>query len=101
VLDVGGVVLGIDPEARYEAGELVLEAGDLLVLVTDGMIEALNYDDQAYGRSRLQASVKLHGAMAADLPTNLIAKQLLWDVRRFVGLASQSDDMTMVVVRVA
>jgi sigma-B regulation protein RsbU (phosphoserine phosphatase) len=100
VLDVGGVVLGIDPEARYEAGELVLEPGDLLVLVTDGMTEALNYDDQAYGRSRLQVSVKLHGAMAADLPTGLIAKQLLWDVRRFVGLAPQSDDMTLVVVRV-
>ena len=34
------------------------------------------------------------------LPIDLIAKQLLWDVRRFVGLAPQSDDMTLVVLRV-
>ncbi len=50
---------------------------------------------------RLAASIKLHGSMAPDMPVDLIAKQILWDVRRFVGLAPQSDDMTLVVVRVA
>ncbi|MBN2563352.1 MAG: SpoIIE family protein phosphatase [Phycisphaerae bacterium] len=99
-LDVGGLVLGIDPAATYESGELELEPGDLLALTTDGLTEALNYDDEAYGRSRLHASLKLYGSMAPDMPANLIAKQLLWDVRRFVGLAAQSDDMTLVIVRV-
>ena len=100
-LDVGGLVLGVDPEAKYETAELVIEPDDLLVLVTDGLTEALNYDDEAYGRERLNASIKLHGSMAPDMPVDLIAKQLLWDVRRFAGLAPQSDDITLVVARVA
>ncbi len=100
-LDVGGLVFGIDPNAKYETAETALQPGDLLVLITDGLTESLNYDDQAYGRDRLHTSIRLHGSMAPDMPVDLIAKQILWDVRRFVGLAPQSDDMTLVVVRVA
>ena len=96
---VGGLVLGIDPNAEYEVGEVVLDPGDLLVLHTDGLPEALSYRGEFYGRERLHSSVKLHGSMAPDMPVNLIAKQLLWDVRRFVGYAPQSDDMTLVVVK--
>ncbi len=99
-LDVGGLVLGLDPAARYQWGELALEPDDLLVLVTDGVVEALNYDDEAYGRDRLAASIKLHGSMPDDMPIDLTVKQLLWDVRRFAGLAVMSDDITIVAARV-
>ncbi len=99
-LDVGGLVLGLDPSVRYEWGELLLEPNDLLVLVTDGVVEALNYDDEAYGRDRLAASIKLHGAMPGDRPVDLAVKQLLWDVRRFAGLSRMSDDITIVATRV-
>lgn len=77
-----------------------LKPGDVLVLFTDGMLEALNYDGEAFGRDRLHASIKLHGALPPDLPVDMISKQLLWDVRRFVGLAPVTDDITLVVVRV-
>ncbi len=100
-LDVGGLVLGLDENATYQWAEAELQENDLLVLLTDGLIEAINYEDAAYGRERLHSSIKLHGAMANDMPVELIAKQLLWDVRRFVGLAPQSDDMTLVVTRVS
>jgi len=100
-LDVGGLVLGLAEDATYQWAEAELQAGDLFVLVTDGLIEAINYEDEAYGRERLHSSIRLHGAMAADMPVDLIAKQLLWDVRRFVGLAPQTDDMTLVVTRVS
>ncbi|HWL93625.1 MAG TPA: SpoIIE family protein phosphatase [Phycisphaerae bacterium] len=99
-LDKGGLVLGLDPNAEYEFAEESLEPGDLLVLVTDGVIEAMNYDGDAYGRERFHSSIRLHGAMAPDMPVEMIAKQLLWDVRRFVGLAKLTDDITLVVVRV-
>jgi sigma-B regulation protein RsbU (phosphoserine phosphatase) len=99
-LDVGGLALGIDPEFHYEWAEQALATDDLLVLVTDGVTEALNYDGASYGRERLHASIKLHGSTPANLPAELIAKQLFWDVRRFVGLAPRSDDITLVVVRV-
>jgi serine phosphatase RsbU (regulator of sigma subunit) len=35
------------------------------------------------------------------LPAQQLAQQLLWDVRRFVGLADQSDDITILVVKIA
>ena len=100
-LDVGGLVLGLDPAAEYEWAERRLEPGDLLVMITDGLIEALNFDDQAYGGARLHDSVRRHGALSSGLSPDLIAKQLLWDVRRFAGLAKMSDDITLVVTRVS
>jgi phosphoserine phosphatase RsbU/P len=99
-LDVGGLVLGLVADAEYESGEAELEPEDVLVLVTDGLVEAMNYEARPYGRDRLYSSIKLHGSMAPDMPTDLIAKQLLWDVRRFAGLAAQSDDITLTVIRV-
>lgn len=98
--EAGSLVLGLDPSAEYEWSEESLEPNDLLVLVTDGVVEAMNYDEEQYGRERLQSSIKLHGPMAPDMPVNFIAKQLLWDVRRFVGLAKMSDDITLAVTRV-
>jgi len=67
-LDVGGLAFRIDPDFHYEWAEQALELGDLLILVTDGMTETLNYDGESYGRQRLHASIKLHGSMAPDLP---------------------------------
>lgn len=99
-LDAGGLVLGLDPTAKYDWADQPLRPNDLLILVTDGILEAMNYDEEAYGRERLHASIKLHGHMAPDMPVNLIAKQLLWDVRRFAGLATMSDDITLVATRV-
>lgn len=99
-LDVGGLALGIDPDFHYEWAERDLEPDDLLVLFTDGVTEALNYDGESYGRDRLHASIKRHGMTDANLPAELIAKQIFWDVRRFVGLAPRADDITLVVVRV-
>ncbi|MFQ5430613.1 MAG: SpoIIE family protein phosphatase [Phycisphaerae bacterium] len=99
-LDAGGLVLGLDSEASYTSGEQALEPGDLLILVTDGVLEALNYDEKAYGRDRLHASILRHGLARPALTTAVIAQQLLWDVRRFAGLAPLADDITLVVTRV-
>jgi sigma-B regulation protein RsbU (phosphoserine phosphatase) len=99
-LDVGGLALGIVEDATYESAETALMPGDVLVLATDGVLEALNYEGEAFGRVRLHNSVRLHGAMARDMPVQLIASQIQWDVRRFTGLAPVTDDLTLVVVRV-
>lgn len=99
-LDKGGLVLGLDPDAEYEFDQEPLHPDDLLVLVTDGIVEAMNYDGEAYGRERLHSSIRLHGSMAPDMPLELVAKQILWDVRRYAGLVKQSDDITLVVIRV-
>lgn len=95
-LDAGGLALGIEPLADYDRGVTDLVAGDTLLMLTDGVVEAMDYQGQPYGRERLCASLLRH----IDLGAPQLAQQLLWDVRRFVGLAKQSDDMTLVVVKV-
>jgi sigma-B regulation protein RsbU (phosphoserine phosphatase) len=95
-LHVGGMVIGVDPSQRFEQSLLDLQSGDVITMYTDGVTEALNFEGQAYGASRLRDSIRRH----ADLPAPQLAEQLLWDVRRFAGLADQSDDITIVVVKV-
>jgi len=64
-------------------------------MVTDGVTEAMDFEGRLYGQDRLLKSVKKH----RDLDAQPMALQILWDVRRFVGLADQSDDITIVVTK--
>lgn len=99
-LDSGGLALGIDPDEKFECAEAELQPGDQLLLFTDGMTEARNFDNQAYGRERLMNSLRTHGNSAQKSSADHVAKQLLWDVRRFTGLAPLGDDVSIVLVQV-
>ncbi len=92
----GGTVLGMDPDAAFDRGIVDLRAGDVLLLYTDGAVEALNFADEQFGNARLTESLRRHSEHNAQL----IAQNLLWDIRRFRGLADRTDDLTMVVVKV-
>lgn len=95
-LEAGGMILGVDPAARYDRGIVHLDPGDVLLMYTDGLVEAANFDFEMFGRERARASLVHHrGLDAANL-----ASQILWDQRRFLGLAGQSDDVTIVTVKV-
>lgn len=95
-LATGGLAIGIDPGECYEHDTVALSPGDLLIMVTDGVTEAMNFDGAAYGHDRLIESIYKHQSLDAQQ----LAQQILWDVRRFAGLAEQSDDITVVVARV-
>jgi len=95
-LEIGGMVLGVDPNAAFERGLVDLRAGDVLLLYTDGTVEALNFADQPFGPARLTDSLRRH----ADQSAQRIAQNILWDIRRFRGLADRTDDLTMVVVKI-
>jgi len=90
------LVLGIDPTQKYQEHVLKLCRGDLLLLYSDGAVEARNFADQVFGRRRLWESLQSHG----HLPTQQVLDSIVWDIRRFVGLADQSDDLTLVGLRV-
>ena len=94
-LDAGGVVIGVQADAPYEDAALRIRPDDVLVFTTDGVIEAMDFQGRSYGRDRLLNSIKRHRALDASQ----FAQQILWDVRRFVGLAMQSDDITVVVAK--
>jgi GAF domain-containing protein len=97
-LDVPGptLPLGIQPETPYAALEVELEAGDVLLFYTDGIVEAHNTDRELFGFERLEMLLREQGHLA---PEQLI-DTLLAAVETFSGDAPQHDDMTLLVVRV-
>ncbi len=95
-LNKGGLVLGVVPEAEHQSETLQLKEDDCLLLYTDGLIDAVNFEGEFWGRERLLE--------AFNKCTHISAEQLIKNIlgfrRRFVGLAHQVDDTSMVVVRV-
>ena len=95
-LTSGGTVLGVFPDATFAGGEVEIEAGDRLVLFTDGITEALNAADEEYGEERLVA------ALIADRHLDAAPlHQRLWDhVTAFTAGCGFQDDATLLVVAV-
>ncbi len=95
-LEEGGIPLGISPEFLYGENATRLEAGDSLLLYTDGITDARNLAGEDYGEERL---VRL----AKSLPRSLNAEDLILavaeDVSRFTGGAEQMDDITLVALK--
>jgi sigma-B regulation protein RsbU (phosphoserine phosphatase) len=92
----GGLVLGVDPQAEYEIETVELKAGDSLLFYTDGLIDAVNFDNELWGRENLLQTAKKFTTGSAEQ----MIKNILGYRRRFVGLARQIDDTSIVVVKV-
>jgi serine phosphatase RsbU (regulator of sigma subunit)/pSer/pThr/pTyr-binding forkhead associated (FHA) protein len=91
-----GTAIGIFDEAEYPSERIALERGDTLVLVTDGVLEAVNGAGEQFGFDRLEASIA-HGSSSA----RELGPRLFRDLRAHVGEAAQSDDITVVLVGVS
>ena len=95
-LEKGGLVLGVEAKAEYEVETVKLKDGDCLLFYTDGLIDAVNFDDELWGKERmLEAAKKFTGGSAEQMMKNILGYR-----RRFVGLARQIDDTSIVVVKV-
>ena len=94
-LDAGGLPLGIKADAPYEAGTVTLEAGDWLVVFTDGVVEAINEAGVEYGEARLIEV--LNGG--TDLPSVKMLSRIVVNLDSFVGTTPQQDDITCVVIK--
>ena len=81
---------------EYESVAFDLEEGDVLIFHSDGLIEALNADEEMYGDERLKA-------VASQMPNEYTAEEviqyLVEDVNQFVEEAEQYDDLTLVVIK--
>jgi sigma-B regulation protein RsbU (phosphoserine phosphatase) len=102
ILAPDGLVLGlkIDNGEMFERllqeDTIALAPGDLFVLFTDGMSEAMNTADECFGETRLGELVRDHG----HLPSEELRERILREIRTFVGAASQHDDMTMILLKI-
>ena len=93
-----GGVIGMDTSVGYGQELIDLESGDALILFTDGLPEALNFQDEPFGRQRVREAALAE--VGRDGSAEAVAKYLLWEMRRFTGLHTRRDDLTMVVIRV-
>ncbi|HKS97106.1 MAG TPA: PP2C family protein-serine/threonine phosphatase, partial [Terriglobia bacterium] len=93
-LERGGLPLGIRAEADYESSVVTLQRGDLLLIFTDGLVEAEKDNLEEYGEPRLLDLVRGMGAGSA---AQTLAT-LMQSVDAFVGAARQHDDVTCLVM---
>lgn len=96
-LETGGPVLGLLPDATFEQGEVALEDGDLLVLYSDGVVEATNTMGVEFGEARVLQT----GREKWDRTARQVQKAILEQVTKFIGREPLRDDMTLLVLRVA
>lgn len=96
LLDTEGMPVGIMPGVDYGQDFVILDKGDIGVLYTDGITEAMNESHDLYGLERLQDVIfKNHESSAKE-----ISEKVLEDVNNFVAGAPQHDDETMIVFKV-
>jgi hypothetical protein len=94
-LDSGGPVLGLLPGARYTQAQVQVERGDLLVVFSDGILEAANSKDEEFGEAGVLASVARNWNTSA----REICGGILADVRTFLGKELPQDDQTLLVIQ--
>jgi phosphoserine phosphatase RsbU/P len=94
-LDKGGLMVGIFPQATYEEETIQLSPGDLVILYSGGVTEALNAHGEQFEEERLKACL----AGAEDRPAAEVMGRLVDAVHGFAGAYPQADDITALVFR--
>lgn len=85
--------LGIDPEEAFDSRTVEVQPGDVLAILTDGLVEAQNASGRQFGMERIRSSL----AGVAGLPLAEIYAALLNAVRAH---GTQSDDQTLLLARI-
>ena len=86
-----GLALGVLDDFSFQSKKIRLNKGDQLLLYTDGVVEAFNLAETAYGEERFENFLNF----SLNLPVEIIIKKLFSGVAEFVGSAPQSDDITL------
>jgi sigma-B regulation protein RsbU (phosphoserine phosphatase) len=87
--------LGILDEAQYEETQLQLKAGDKVILYTDGIVEAMNEEEEMFGFDRLLEVVQKSQTKTAEA----LLEEINSSVNEFAGGATQHDDITIIVIQ--
>ncbi len=95
-LEMTGLPLSAIETAHYQEALIQLETGDQLVLVTDGLIEAINSEDEMFGFDRLAETIRQNEVHDPHQTIDII-----WQaVDNFLGEEPPQDDRTIVVIAV-
>jgi len=95
-LSEGGPVLGLLPNLTFTSSKRILHPGELLLMYTDGIVEAQNVAEEMYGNDRLLGRLAEAAACDAQGALDLIER----DVNAFSSGAPQYDDATLVIAKI-
>lgn len=99
VMTPNGLPLGMIDGKRFEdnlsESTISLNRGDILLLFTDGIVEAANDKGEFYGDNRLKRTIYFHHTSSAQE----MVDHILRDVEKFTDGAEQHDDMTLLVIK--
>jgi sigma-B regulation protein RsbU (phosphoserine phosphatase) len=95
MLQSTGHILGPFPNERYRSDFTLMNKNDVLLLYTDGIVEASNERQEMYGEGRLLETLRAHRTRQPKE----ICQLLLEDVQVFSKNAAYSDDKTLVVIK--
>lgn len=92
-IEKNGLVLGFMESASYEETEQTLEAGDRLLLYTDGLVEAANVADEPFGIDRVKSVLAEASALPPEMAANALTSAMdAWSQQ------PAADDLTIIVV---
>ncbi len=94
-LDRGGMALGMFEHATYETGHVTIGPGDALVLYTDGITEAENYNGLAFEDSGLEAVL---ASRLTDNDPETLASAIIAAVETHAGDVRLGDDLTVAIL---
>jgi sigma-B regulation protein RsbU (phosphoserine phosphatase) len=92
---IGGPVLAMLADSKYDSGQTVLGPGDAIFLFTDGVTEAKSFDEHEFSESALEQSL----GRTQSLPLGDITRQVIDEIQRFAGDSPQADDITVLTLR--
>ncbi|MCA1932493.1 MAG: serine/threonine-protein phosphatase, partial [Calditerrivibrio sp.] len=90
-----GLFLGVFDDVEYENGSFKLENGDIAFMYTDGLVEAMNPEDELYGYDNLISKL----IMFSELSCDTIINNIMEDVKNFCRGRKFNDDITILVIR--
>lgn len=94
-LPLGNMALGLVPNARYDEQQVDLAAGDMLVVYSDGLTEALDASGDFFGDERLMTLLET----IAPLSARDAGRRLLAAVDQFIGDRRPYDDLSLIVLK--
>ncbi|MDD1702990.1 MAG: SpoIIE family protein phosphatase [Methanoregula sp.] len=95
LLKAKGIALGVTDDVELQSVKIDLRPGDVLVLYTDGVTEAINVREEEFGEERLLEVI----TRSRSLPAQTILENILSAINEFAGDQPQHDDITIMVLR--
>jgi sigma-B regulation protein RsbU (phosphoserine phosphatase) len=96
LIDISSCALNIAPDFDYNSEKVKVNSGDIILIYTDGINEAVNRNNDMFSISRLCDIIEKNGQISAEEMVQTIRKQ----VEDFSDSLEQADDMVLIAIKI-